>query len=403
MPTGHISKRSVDARNPESKDSYLWDDELSGFGLKLTPAGRKVYLVQYRLGGRKGRVRRVTIGVHGRVTPDQARMEAKRLLGLVSAGHDPAEEKQQGKNKPALDGLFELFLDEHVDAKLKSSTASRYRRRYSLYVSNSLGRRSAQDIVRSDIVRLHVSMRDKPYQANATLAVLSKFFSWCEQHGYRPDGSNPCRHVQKYKEQRRERFLSPLELARLGEALAKAEIDETTSPFVIATLRLLVLTGARLSEILTLKWSHVEFNNALLRLRDSKTGQKVIYLNAPALQILTDLPRLESNPHVICGRREGAYLVNLNRPWRRIRKAAGLDDVRIHDLRHSFASVAAGSGQSLPVIGALLGHTQPQTTARYAHLAADPLRAASDAVGGKIAASLKGNDGAEVTALDRQR
>ena len=153
---------------------------------------------------------------------------------------------------------------------------------------------------------------------------------------------------------------------------------------MIATLRLLVLTGARLSEILTLKWSYVEFDNALLRLRDSKTGQKVIYLNAPALQILSDLPRLEGNPHVICGRREGAHLANLKRPWWRIRKAAGLDDVRIHDLRHSFASVAAGSGQSLPVIGALLGHTQPQTTARYAHLAADPLRAASDAIGGRI-------------------
>jgi integrase len=246
-------------------------------------------------------------------------------------------------------------------------------------------------------------MRDKPYQANRMLALLSKFFNWCEKHGYRPDGSNPCRHIEKYKEQRRERFLSPVELARLGDALADAETNETTSPYVIAALRLLVLTGARLSEILTLQWSYVDFDHSLLRLPDSKTGQKVIYLNAPALQILTDLPRLEGNPHVICGKRDGAHLVNLQKPWRQIRKAAGLDDVRIHDLRHSFASVAAGSGQSLPVIGALLGHTQPQTTARYAHLAADPLRAASDAVGGKIAASLKGNDVAEVSALDRGR
>ena len=227
-------------------------------------------------------------------------------------------------------------------------------------------------------------MRDKPYQANRVLALLSKFFNWCEKHGYRPDSSNPCRHIEKFKEQRRERFLSPLELARLGEALTEAETNDTTSPYVIAALRLLVLTGARLSEILTLKWSYVDYENNLLRLPDSKTGAKVIYVNAPALQILSDLPRLEGNPFVICGKREGARLINPQKPWRRIRKAAGLDDVRIHDLRHSFASVAAGSGQSLPVIGALLGHTQPQTTARYAHLAADPLRAASDAIGGRI-------------------
>jgi len=390
MSTGHISKRSVDARKPGSKDSYLWDDELAGFGLKVTPADRKVYLVQYRLGGRKGRVRRVTIGVHGRVTPDQARVEAKRLLGIVAAGGDPAELKQQNTDRPTLGQLIDLFLSEHADAKLKASSATEYRRLSKLYLPVRLKRRFVADLSRNDIARLHLAMRDKPYQANRVLALLSKFFNWCEKHGYRPDGSNPCRHIEKFKEQRRERFLSPLELARLGEALAEAEANETTSPYVIAALRLLVLTGARLSEILTLKWSYVDFDNTLLRLPDSKTGAKVIYLNAPALQILTDLPRLEGNPFVICGRREGARLINLQKPWRRIRKTAGLDDVRIHDLRHSFASVAAGSGQSLPVIGALLGHTQPGTTQRYAHLAADPLRAASDAVGGRIASSMRG-------------
>ena len=391
MPTGHISKRSVDARKPDSKDSYLWDDELSGFGLKVTPAGRKVYLVQYRLGGRKGRVRRVTIGVHGRITPEQARIEAKRLLGQVASGEDPADLKQQKKGQPTLGELVDVFFSEYVDTKLKASTAEIYRRLYRDYIPATLRRRFAADVSRPDIARLHVSMRDKPYQANRVLALLSKFFNWCEKHGYRADNSNPCRHIEKFKEQRRERFLSPLELARLGEALAEAETNETTSPYVIAALRLLVLTGARLSEILTLKWSYVDYENNLLRLPDSKTGAKVIYLNAPALQILSDLPRLEGNPFVICGKREGARLINLQKPWRRIRKAASLDDVRIHDLRYSFASVAAGSGQSLPVIGALLGHTQPGTTQRYAHLAADPLRAASDAIGGRISEAMKIN------------
>jgi integrase len=388
MPNAHISKRSVDAARSESADSYLWDDELSGFGLKVTPAGRKVYLVQYRLGGRKGRTRRVTIGTHGQIAPDQARVEAKRLLGQIASGGDPAELKQQKKEQPSLGELIELFLSEHADAKLKASSAGEYRRLARLYLPRSLRRRSVVEITRPDIARLHLALRHKPYQANRLLALLSKFFNWCERHGYRPDGSNPCRHIEKYRERRRERFLSPQELARLGEALAEAEQNESASQFVIAAIRLLILTGARLSEILTLQWPHVEFEHSLLRLPDSKTGQKVVYLNAPALQVLTELPRIEGNPFVICGKLAGARLINLQKPWRRIRKAAGLADVRIHDLRHSFASVAAGSGQSLPVIGALLGHSQPQTTARYAHLSADPLRTASDAVGERLANSL---------------
>ncbi len=154
---------------------------------------------------------------------------------------------------------------------------------------------------------------------------------------------------------------------------------------MVAAIRLLALTGARLSEILTLRWDFVDLERACLRLPVSKTGKKVVYLSAPALELLSRLPRVEGNPHVIVGERRGAHLVNLQKPWRRLRHAAGLDEVRIHDLRHSFASVAAASGQSLIIIGALLGHTQPQTTARYAHLAADPLRAANESVGEKIA------------------
>ena len=199
MPTGHISKRSVDASQSGVKDTYLWDDELAGFGLKVTPAGRKVYLVQYRLGGRKGRVRRVTIGVHGRVTPEQARVEAKRLLGMVASGDDPAEQKQQKNDRPTLGQLLDVFLSEHVDAKLKSSTATEYRRLYRLYVPPTLRRRAVANVARFDITRLHLAI-ESPYQANRTLALLSKFFNWCEKHGYRPDSSNPCRHIEKFKE-----------------------------------------------------------------------------------------------------------------------------------------------------------------------------------------------------------
>src|SRR5262245_6583649 len=141
----------------------------------------------------------------------------------------------------------------------------------------------------------------------------------------------------------------------------------------------------RLSEVLTLKWEFIDFERATVRLPDSKTGAKTLYLNAPALAILSELPRVEGNPFVIVGERKGVRLINLQKPWRRIRKAAGLDDVRLHDLRHSFASVGAASGMSLPTIGALLGHSQPQTTNRYAHLAADPLRTASETIAAQIA------------------
>ena len=253
-----------------------------------------------------------------------------------------------------------------------------------------LGRRPISDIKRQDIAKLHYELASKPYQANRTLAVLSKFFNWAEKHGLRPDGSNPCRHIEKYRESRRERFLSEAELARLGDALREAEKHDSATPWTIAAIRLLLFTGARLSEVLTLEWHHVDTERGLLMLRDSKTGRKAIRLNYPARQVLDSVPRLEGNPFVICGDRTGQHLVNLQKPWRRIRKAAKLDDVRIHDLRHSFASVAASDGQSLVIIGKMLGHSQPATTARYAHLADDPVQAASEVVGARIAAAIDG-------------
>ncbi len=233
--------------------------------------------------------------------------------------------------------------------------------------------------------------------------MLSKFFGWAEKHGLRPDGSNPCRHVEKYREGRRERFLSQAELARLGDALREAEQDKSCSPWVVAAIRLLTLTGARRNEILTLRWEHVSKEHGCLMLPDSKTGRKAVRLNPPALDVLQAIPRLEGNPYVICGEKAGQHLVNLEKPWRRIRAAAKLDDVRLHDLRHSFASVAASGGQSLVVIGKMLGHSQPATTARYAHLADDPVKAASDAVGRHIAAAMDGGRRGEIVDLPRSR
>jgi integrase len=401
VTTARITKRAVDATKARKDDSYLWDKELPGFGLKVTPAGRKVYLVQYRLGGRKGRTRRVTIGQHGQITPTFARDEAKRLLGTIATGRDPAAERDKAKADRSLAAVLDQFMAEHVRPKLKASTAEGYQRVVRLYVLPSLGRYSVSEVKRTDIARLHHEMRSKPYQANSTLAMLSKFFGWVEKHGLRPDGSNPCRHVEKYPEGRRERFLSQAELGRLGDALREAEQEKSASPWVIAAIRLLAFTGARRNEILTLRWEHVSVEHESLLLPDSKTGRKAIRLNAPARALLHEIPRLEGNPYVICGERPGRHLVNLEKPWRRTRATAKLNDVRLHDLRHSFASVAASGGQSLVVIGKMLGHSQPATTARYAHLADDPVKAASDAVGTRIAAAMDGGNGGAIVPLTK--
>jgi integrase len=220
------------------------------------------------------------------------------------------------------------------------------------------------------------------------VAVLSKFFSWCADQNLCSDHPNPCRRVERFREEGRERFLSPEELQRLGTALREAEQQKTASPWAIGAIYLLLFTGARRSEVLTLKWEHVDFLRQRARLPDSKTGRKTIHMNGAALEILTRLPRIEGNPYVICGDKPGTHLVNVQKPWRRLRKAAGLDDVRLHDLRHTFASWGVNGGLALPIVGGLLTHTKAETTQRYAHLASDPLRAAAESVGSAIAAAL---------------
>lgn len=217
-----------------------------------------------------------------------------------------------------------------------------------------------------------------------------------EKWGLRPDGSNPCRHVDRFPERKVERFLSSDDLGRLGEVLCQMERTATERPSVIAAIRLLVFTGARLGEILDLQWDHVDLERSCLRLPESKTGAKVIHLNAPAMEVINGIERQAGSPWVITGRVKGKPLVNLRKPWHRIRKEAGLDTIRLHDLRHSFASAGAAGGLSLPIIGALLGHSQPQTTARYAHLAADPLKQANDMIGQRIAAAMQGQTDGEI-------
>lgn len=396
-----LSKRVVDALTYERKSGaqYAWDDELAGFGVRVYPTGRKAYVVSYR---HEGRQRFFTIGRVGPMTFHEARVRALETLAAVGRGHDPGGERMAYREAPTMADLADRFIREHAKPRRKPSTAAAYDQLLQAYVLPRFGRRKVADITRADIAGLHAELHKVPYQANRSLAVLSKAFNLCEVWGWRPDGSNPCRHIQRYREDKRERFLSGEEMTRLAEAISEAERLQTECPAAIAAIRLLAVTGCRSSEIKKLRWSEVDFERRCLRLGDSKTGRRTVYLNTTALEVLAGIKKVPGNPYVIVGARSGKHLIGLSRPWFRIRERAGLPDVRLHDLRHSFASVAAASGLSLPMIGKLLGHTQPVTTQRYAHLAADPMLKASEMVGATIDAAMRGLPKAEVVPFARR-
>lgn len=376
-----ITKRSVDAAEPGEREFFLWDEELKGFGLRVYPSGRKMYLAQFRSGGR---LRRVNIGLHGALTPDAARTEAMKHLSTVRLGGDPAADRDRRKASPTMKEFGQRFLDEHVASHCKATTQAEYKRSVELFINPKLGTHRIIDVSRADIVELHQSMKATPYQANRTLGVLSTMFTVAHTWGVRSDGVNPCWKVKRYKEEKRERYLTADELARLGKVLRESNSEREA----VNCIRLLLLTGCRLSEIQKLKWDYVDLNAGVLRLPDSKTGAKLVAIGKAAIDVFKSIGKIEGNSYVITGQIKGQHLTDMQRPWRRLRKRAGLGDVRIHDLRHSFASDALQLGEDLPMIGKLLGHTQVQTTARYAHLKTDPIRAAANKVADAIAIAL---------------
>src|SRR5512132_2521696 len=346
MPVVNLTKREVDAAQPREGEWCLWDAQLSGFGLRIRPSGVKTYVVTYRAGhGRQAPIRRYTIGRHGAPwTPEQARREAKRVLGEVAAGKDPATQRQRtrqaDKEAPTVREVAEHWLAEHVEAKRKLRTAHNYRKLLHGVILPALGAKKMAALTRADVARLHYARRSTPYQANCALRALGAMCSWAEGHGFLPEHGNPVRRVEKYREHPRERFLNPRELHRLGRALRAAERCGAITPWVAGAIRLLLFVGARRSEILEARWEWVDLQRGTLSLPDSKTGRKTIHLNPPARDVLAGLPRLDDNLYLICGGKPGEHLVNIAKVWQGVRKAALLDDVRLHDLRHSFASVA---------------------------------------------------------------
>ena len=385
-----LTKRTVDALTYDRKSGgqYAWDDDLAGFGVRVYPTGRKSFVVGYRADGRQ---RFHTLGRFGEMTVHEARTRALEVLASVRRGDDPSGERIAYQQSPTMKDLAERYMREHARPRKKPLGVENDARVWRKHVLPRLGKKKVADVTRADVFQLHSEMGMKtPIQANRSIAVLSKAFNLCEIWGWRPDGSNPVRHVPRFKENKRERYLSEGELLRLAESLKEVERLQLEEPAAIAAIRLILLTGCRSGEIKGLKWSEVDFQRRCLRLADSKTGRKTIYLSSGALQVLADIERVEGNPFVIVGAKEGGHFRGLSRPWFRIRKRAGLDDVRLHDLRHTYASVGAGIGLSLPMIGNLLGHTVPATTQRYAHLAAHPMLEAAERIGASLDAAMSG-------------
>ena len=420
---GKITKRAVDALAPAGNaETVLWDTEVKGFGMRARKAGGKSYILHYRVGaGRGAALRKLTIGKHGSPwTPETARTEAKRLLAEIAAGRDPATARQLERDALTFGELIDLYLAEGAGHK-KASTLKADRGRIEHHLRPLLGKLRADRIGRAEIERMRnavaagktaekIANADKRRPGSIAtggqgaaaqcIALVSSIYAFAIGRGLCAD--NPARGVKKAPVRKVERFLSEAEIARLAAAL-DAEAERTGNPYPSAAIKLLLLTGCRRGEIVNLRWEHVDFERECLRLPDSKTGAKVVYLNAPARALLQELPRMAGNSRVIPGVKAESASAAIDNVWPGIREVAGLADVRLHDLRHSFASVGAAGGLSLPIIGALLGHKHATTTARYAHLSADPLRAANDAVGARIAAAMNRRPGttasAEVVAL----
>lgn len=387
-----ITKSLVDKSPPRDKEYIVWDDQLKGFGLRVTPKGVKTYLIKYRAQRRRGAVqRKISIGRHGALTPDEARREAKRLLGAVARDEDPAKDRAEAQTAARFDEFATRYMRDHAKPKKKASSADEDQRLLDRVLIPYFGKRLIAEIGPGDINKLHASMSDRRTSANRCLSLLSKMFNLAEAWAERPRNSNPCVDVAKYPENKRERFLSPDELARLAKAINEAERDGL-HPHGIAVLRLLVMTGARKGEILSLRWDEVDANHAIVLKRDSKTGRKGIPISMTASEFIQRLPRDSASPWVFPAAHGDSHYQGLTKVWLDVRKRADLEDVRIHDLRHTFASLAVGGGASLPVIGRILGHTQTQTTQRYAHLADDPVRRVIEATSDSLGSAFIGED-----------
>lgn len=380
-----IDKLQYEGESKAGKDGkeywdacVYWDKDLPSFGVRVYPSGKKSFMIAYR---HNGRLRRMVLGSYGVVTLDQARKMARQKLSEVLSGGDPLEKKSQAQRGESVEALCRAFLEQH--AKRHKRSWAEDERRIHKHIVPAMGRKKVENVKRSDIVSFHNRLGEKhPYEANRVLALLSVIFEFGRKNGFLPeDHVNPARGIEKFREQKRDRWVKPDELPRLIEAIEAAD-----NIYVRAALWLYLLTGLRKHELLRAEWKDVDLERRELRLPSTKSGRThYVPLSTAAVEALKGLPREEGNSYLLPGRKPGHHLVNIDIPWRKIRTAAGLEDVRLHDLRRTVGSWLATAGHSLHIVGKILGHADVTTTAKvYAHLGPDPLTAAIEEHGEKI-------------------
>ena len=379
-----LTKKVIDSSLPKQKDYIVWDDEIKGFGCRIFPGGKKTYVFYYRAPVTR-KFSYIKIGLHGNLTVDEARIKAKTFALSVANGIDVRAEKKQQIVEEQKSMLFadfwEVFNDKYIHEHHKPSTIRGNKSRIQKNILPFFGNKKIADIKRQDILAFKDSMSHVKGNCTKCLRLLTTAFDQAELWGYREQNSNPCKGVTKYPDKKMERFLTTVELKKL-ERILESMASSQSSPYTVAAIWLLIFTGCRLSEILTLQWEGVHLDDGHLYLKDSKVGVRTIPLSDKAKQIFASLQIQDGNPYVFCGNIPGKPLVNIRGTWRKIRILAGIPDVRIHDLRHSFASFALKEGVDLYTVSKLLGHKNIATTTRYAHLELEHLMEATNKVAG---------------------
>jgi integrase len=397
---GQFTDESVRALRADGKDKLRLEPGSGGFGVRVTPTGAKLFIAQARV---LGRPCRVSLGTFPQISTAKARKLARDALADIRAGKDPRVERQARAKAIEAGQLTvdkfaeEEWLPKHVATMLRERTAADYESIFRKRISPAIGRLLLSQVSKTDVIELHVAMARTPRRANYVTRVVGSLFSYAEDGAKRPQNTNPAHRVRMYPEGKRERFMSETEIARAAEAIRSCEEAGTISRYAAGGLRLALLTGARSGEVTAARWDQVDWQRKFIRLPTGKSGARTIYLSDAAMEILRGLPRVGT--FIIAGRRKGhkakggesdnvESYKNLGRAWIVVRAKAGLNDVRLHDLRHSYASVAAAKGHSLIMIGKLLGHRVQATTQRYAHLTVDAASAVSDELGVVFQAAL---------------
>lgn len=358
-----LTKRFIDAIETPAAEEWHTDTDVPGFCLRVTPAGAKLYVVRYRYAGTP---RKLPIGRHGQITVEQARQKARDVFAALAAGRDPAASVADG---PTVTDLRDRYEREHSDLHKKPRSQEADSSLWKKHIIPAMGEKPVRALKRDDVVKLHAGLQSKPYVANRALALLSHSLSMAELWGWRDLGSNPCRLVRRYREEERDWVLNPDELRRLLAELDNTERHRLLGLSVVPLVRLLLLTGCRQSEIRTARWDWLDFEAGTLDLPDSKGGKKTVDLPPPAIELLRRMRGIDRGDWIIPGHVHGQHMVSPAKPWAAICKRAKLPGLRLHDLRHTYGTMASLQGLSLREVADLLGHKSTVSTMRYVNAA----------------------------------